>query len=220
MRHLRSLPHRTRAYAHGLLHASSAYGIFPGYRARAAITHFDDTANTDEWQREVYQAAAELMARERLRSVHDVGCGSAFKLVKYLGSFETVGYDVPQTVEFLRNTYPDRKWRSAPLSSRDLPQADLVICADVIEHVLDPDELLGFLGGMAKDWIILSTPERNFLYPPGSRYRYGPPTNRTHVREWSADELWRYASQHFRVVRHEITNARQATQMLVCRKSS
>lgn len=219
-RHMRSLPHRCLAYVRGLLAPEPAYEIFPGYNSRVKAGHFDDTGNTDGWQREVYEAAAALMAREGLRRVYDVGCGSGFKLIKYLGEYETVGFDMPQTVEFLRRTYPDRDWRSAPLSDLGIPRSDLVICADVIEHVPDPDALLGFIDGAAHDWIILSTPERNFLYHPGSRYRYGPPANPTHMREWSADELWRYVSRFFDVVHHEITNARQATQMIVCRRRS
>ena len=217
-RHLRSLPHRMRAYFRGVIDAHSAYGMLPGYRARHEPQHFDDTANTDDWQREVYIFAADLMAREALASVHDVGCGSGFKLIKYLGQHHTIGFDVPSTVEHLRTQYPDREWKSAPFSARDIPPADMVICSDVIEHVPDPDALLGFVGGLAKRLMVFSTPERNFLYRPGSKYRYGPPSNPSHVREWSADEFSRYIASRFDILHHEITNAVQGTQMILCAK--
>jgi hypothetical protein len=65
-----------------------------------------------------------------------------------------------------------------------------VICADVIEHLGDPDALIGYLtrrvsgGGR----ILISTPERNRLR--GSNCRICP--NPAHVREWSFAELASY----------------------------
>jgi SAM-dependent methyltransferase len=116
------------------------YGIAPGYVHRSAAVYYDDTENTDNWQREVYEAAREIMKANDLHSVYDVGCGSGYKLVNTLGDFDSVGFDVPQTVAVLKARYPDRKWFSGPLDN--LPKADLVICGDVIEHVSDPAHAL------------------------------------------------------------------------------
>ncbi len=221
VRHLKSLVHGGLMHVRAALGARSRYGIFPGYAHRAEPGYFDDTGLTDEWQKEVYLHAAELMRAERLRTVYDVGCGSAYKLVHMLGEFETVGFDVPATVEFLRRTYPDRDWRSVLFTERGLERADLVICSDVIEHVPDPDALLSFLEAVAKRDIVVSTPERNVLYRSmTSRYRYGPPSNPTHLREWDAAELAAYLGERFDIVRHEITHHAQATQMIHCRRRS
>jgi hypothetical protein len=77
----------------------------------------------------------------------------------------------------------------------------LVICSDVIEHVVDPDVLLGYLrtctgsGGL----VILSTPERHRLR--GRNCIRSP--NPAHVREWSFGELRRYLeARGFRVRGH------------------
>jgi 2-polyprenyl-3-methyl-5-hydroxy-6-metoxy-1,4-benzoquinol methylase len=118
----------------------SYYNIVPGYRHRRNTLYFDDTPLKDEWQREVYLEAAGLMGRYGLTTVYDVGCGSGYKLITYLGNYDTIGFDQKETVAFLRNTYPNRKW-IAGLVSEGIGRADLVICADVIEHVLDPDFL-------------------------------------------------------------------------------
>src|SRR5215213_5395126 len=94
------------------------FSIRGDYRARAAASHFDDTPLRDEWQREVYLRAVELMSSEGLETVYDVGCGSGYKLITYLGKYKTIGFDVPQTIDFLIQKYPDRIWRYAPFSDR------------------------------------------------------------------------------------------------------
>ncbi|MFM2421489.1 MAG: hypothetical protein RL291_19 [Pseudomonadota bacterium] len=196
------------------------FGIFPGYNHRAEPSYFDDTSFADEWQLEVYQFAADLMARENLKSVADVGCGSGFKLVKYLGQYETTGYDVPETVAFLKGKYPERQWQSVPFSTRGLPKVDLVVSSDVIEHVPNPDELLAFIQGLESRYVIISTPDRDCLYRPGSRHHFGPPPNPTHLREWSFDELASYVGETFDIIEHKVTNRAQGTQMIFARNKA
>ena len=50
------------------------------------------------------------MEMHRFSTVYDIGCGSGFKLIKYLGHYETVGFDVEPTVSFLAGAeYPLRR---------------------------------------------------------------------------------------------------------------
>jgi SAM-dependent methyltransferase len=202
------------------LGTESSYGIFPGYTHRAEPSYFDDTGFEDGWQREVYEFAAELMARDGLTRVADVGCGSGFKLMKYLGLYDTVGYDVPETVQFLKGKYPERAWHSVPFETRGLPKPDLVVSSDVIEHVPNPDALLGFIAGLDSKYVIISTPDRDCLYRPGSRHHFGPPPNTTHLREWSFAELGAYVGLSFEIIEHKITNREQGTQMIFARNKA
>jgi hypothetical protein len=134
-------------------------------------------------------------------------------LIRELGEFDTIGVDVSPTYEWLKERYPDRSWvRSFTAASSSL-RGDLVICADVIEHVLDPDELIEFLKGIRPQFLILSTPDRDLMY--GGRH-WGPPTNETHIREWNFDEFHRYIGKHFNILNHVISNREQFTQMTVC----
>src|SRR3990170_2791407 len=80
-----------------ILGGPSRYAIHPGYDHRSEIAYFDDTENTDNWQREVYERARDLAAEQDLQTVYDVGCGSGYKLVEMLGKFDTTGIDLPDT---------------------------------------------------------------------------------------------------------------------------
>ncbi len=196
----------------------SRFGLPPTYRHRARPAFFDDTPLRDVWQREVYAFAADLMRRERWQRVHDLGCGSGYKLVHTLGAFETAGFELEPTLSFLQETYPDRAWHPAPPlgAAPSLPPADLVLCADVIEHVADPDAMLRTIAMMTRGPVVLSTPCRALLYPPGSPRRRGPPANPSHAREWEMGEFADYlGSRGFRVAEHRISNRRQATQLVL-----
>lgn len=217
MRTLREAGCALRFHLAPLIGRKRSYEIAAGYRHREDVTYYDDTDNADEWQREVYETARAVMLENGLKTVIDVGCGSGYKLVTILGDFETVGLDLPQTIQQVRRVYRDRKWFISSFEEMDLPKYDLVVCADVIEHVENPDRLICFIKRVAKDWIVLSTPERGLVYGGRGRSRFGPPANPAHVREWSIVEFKRYIDRFIRVERHEISNREQATQMIIGR---
>jgi SAM-dependent methyltransferase len=188
------------------------YGLPDGYRIREKPESWDDTRMKDEWQREVYLMAAAVMSANGYKTAVDVGCGSGYKLVKYLDRWGTVGVDIPSTVEYLRDRYPSHQWES------ETPKVKfhLVICADVIEHVLDPDALCATLKSLALGHIIISTPDR---LRPGEP-PLGPSLNRSHVREWSFAEFGHYMRHHFDVLYHVRTNEHQSTHAVICKVRS
>jgi hypothetical protein len=120
-------------------------------------------------------------------------------------------------VQFLNAKYPERVWRISRLEDRGVGHPDLVVCADVIEHVLDPDELVEFIHAMNPRYVIFSTPERDLVYSPEDHRRFGPPRNFGHLREWNFQEFRKYISQQFHIIDHMITNRMQCTQMIVCK---
>lgn len=185
------------------------YFIHSGYRSRMDSVFYDDTPCRDEWQDEVYQFAKEVADREGLQAICDIGCGSGFKLVKYFANKRTLGLDLEPTVSTLNRRYPKRTWSRCDFSAVPQFVPDLVICADVIEHLLDPDKLLGFVQALAPRFAVLSTPDRNLLRQGTHN---GPPQNTMHIREWSMPEFRAYLEAHFKVLDHFVSNASQCTQ--------
>lgn len=190
----------------------SNYKIKKGYIHKTTYNYFDDTANTDTWQLEVYTKAREYAEKENLKSIIDFGCGSAYKLIKYFKEYETTGIDVSPTYEFLKEKYPNANWLKFGDFDMNSLSADIVICSDVIEHVLDPDELLNNIKKIKNvKYIFISTPDRNLV----PTEKFGPPFNPSHIREWTFEELEAYSATHFDIIEHLISNRKQWTQLII-----
>ena len=127
----------------------------------------------------------------------DVGCGSGTKLEilhRQLPDVRFVGIDRPGAIEICRNKYNFGEWYVDDVENPDPAlsniKGELVICADVIEHIIDPDKLLHYLKHMVTlgGYIIQSTPERDLVRGQDAT----SPGNKYHVREWNYHELESY----------------------------
>lgn len=198
-------------------HLKNNFYIKPGYKSRNQYIHYDDLPEQDTWQLEVYLRAYGLMKKYGWKTVADIGCGSAYKLITYLGDFQTIGYELPINVHSLIDRYPDRDWRVSDFNSETTIKADLVICSDVVEHLENPDVLMNFLKRVECSALILSTPERDICR---GKNDLGPPKNPAHQREWNFKEFNMYVSQFFDIEYHAVVNNEQGTQMMICKKRS
>ena len=196
------------------------FGIPWPYRSRTQYHHHDDRDLTDEWQKEVYEYAATLARSNGHENILDVGCGSGFKLIQSFADNNTLGLELACNLEFLKAEYPQRKWGLSDFAKTHDFQADLVICADVIEHLTNPDELLDYLMRLNAQHYVISTPDRSLLYKPWQKRHWGPPRNPSHQREWTTKEFSHYIAGTFDVLDHVITRRDQATQMIVCKPKS
>ena len=183
------------------------YKIKEEYVHREIAKNFNDLENTDEWQKEVYEKALEISINCNHKIIVDVGTGSAYKLIKYFNNYETIGYDIPKFVKKLKERYSNKIWKDdfVPV------QCDLLIASDVIEHLKDPNELIDFIKKSSPKKIILSTPDRELI----STNQDGPPSNRSHYREWNFKEFYEYVSDYFLIEEHYISNKLQGTQVIV-----
>jgi len=186
------------------------YFIKEGYIHRPNNKYFNDTENKDEWQKEVYVFARKIADQNNFSKIIDIGTGSSYKLLTNFSDMQTLGIDVPKTVQWLRKTYPDKLWadRFEPVQGYDL-----IIASDVIEHISDPDTLLDLIENSKPKLIVFSTPNRDLLKSGHN----GPPKNGAHCREWNFDEFRTYIASRFTVVEHFISNKKQSTQVILAK---
>jgi glycosyltransferase involved in cell wall biosynthesis len=168
------------------------YGLESTYNARLQPEYFNDTLSDSRlWQTDVYRLAAKLARAAGIKRIIDIGCGRAGKLSAFAGAFEIIGYDYGDNIAYCQQTYPNGQWHVADLET-EIVTADfrdsVVICADVIEHLVKPDTLLETLRSAAQTaaYVLVSTPDRERLY---RNPQNGPPDNKAHVREWTNAEL-------------------------------
>ena len=181
------------------------YEIRSDYRINTEI-HTIDTSTNTYWTGErikraalyqwhVYTWARDLVEERGLSVVVDVGCGPAVKLNELIApcASEIFGIDQPSIVEFCKRTYSKGTYLADDFESPsvELPrEPDLIICCDVIEHLLSPDALVGYLKRLAgtDTLILISTPDRDRLRGPDATECPNP----AHIREWSSPEFHRY----------------------------
>jgi hypothetical protein len=191
-----------------------SYFIQDGYCQRVEYSYYDDRTNSDGYQDEVYRYAREVADEYGLKSIADVGCGSAYKLMKHFKDKETIGLDVAETYEALRRRYPDRQWAISNFDDEEPPTADLVIASDVIEHLLYPDQMMAYILRTKPKYVVISTPDRNLMRLGTFN---GPPANPNHIREWSMAELHAYLSAHLEILEHFHSSSAQWTQCILAR---
>jgi len=169
--------------------------VKPSYRIRIEPEYFVDTGSARVWQPDVYREAVRIAARQGSHRIIDVGCGRADKLIALHPRFDLVGIDFGDNIEVCRARFRFGTWLDHDLDEEgDLPLAAerwsgaVIVCADVIEHLRYPWQLLRKLRRVVDraDALLISTPERELTW--GADH-IGPPPNVHHVREWSLPEF-------------------------------
>jgi len=188
------------------------YSITSNYIIRTTKIPHDDRDFKDEYQNEVYLHATKLCQDYKYTTVTDIGCGSGYKLNKYFSQYDTVGYEIEPCYSYLRSKYPNKKWELSEFKNK-LIDSDLIICADVIEHLTDPDLLIDWIYTSNFKHIIFSTPDRDMLY---EKQQCGPPYNTDHVREWTFFEFQKYLENKFKIIEHFHCIECNTCQVCVC----
>jgi len=196
-----------------LIQPKQYFNIKRGYHCVKNAEVFDDRENKDEWQQTVYQQALFKLTEIQGKSIIDLGCGSAYKLVNMFGDYDTLGIELRETYHWLLEKYPSKKWMAFENLDPSKLQCDLVICSDVIEHVRNPDIIMDFLKAIHFRYLVLSTPERDSVRGTTD---FGPPENTSHYREWNREEFNDYVSKWFRVEKQMISNDKSPSQILFC----
>jgi 2-polyprenyl-3-methyl-5-hydroxy-6-metoxy-1,4-benzoquinol methylase len=170
-----------------------------GYTSREVPAFFDDAPNLSSkvvHQPDVYAFADYLLRVSGRRTVIDIGCGSGRKLLA-LSAGKRIGLDYRANIQTCRAAFPQETWVEVDLERGGLPPiGDLdasdavVVCSDVVEHLVNPENLLDMLARLYEQRaiVLVSTPARTRAR--GADHM-GPPGNPAHVREWSLLELER-----------------------------
>lgn len=167
-------------------------------------------AKSGDYQHQVYRLAKSIADKQSAKTILDVGCGVGTKLCSHFDSpFRTYGIDLPDAISHCQRLHPNREWLSDDLSKPVLGQsslnapADIIICADVVEHLAKPETLLSYIRSFAcsNTSLILSTPERTHLLGQTARH----PSNPEHVREWTKAEFRTFLEAHgWKVVQQSV----------------
>jgi hypothetical protein len=187
----------------------NSFFISKNYESNLNASHHDDTKFTDEGQKEVYEFSKKLADEENLNLIVDIGCGSGYKLIKYFNEKNTIGIETEPCFSHLKKRYPDKRWIESEQSGINFPnfegKCDLIICSDVIEHIINPQNLLNYISQFDFKYLIISTPDRAILRDKfathGLKNWYGPPLNPCHVREWEHDEFFKFLNLNFEIIK-------------------
>jgi len=186
---------KRRTAAQGARPLPDRYFIKAGYRHRESPRYDEQTEIGANWQASVYEEAVRLAEELDLKRIVDVGCGDGRKLATLHSRFAVVGLDYGPNLELCRARYAFGTWIEHDLEQKGTLPLDgallrdaVVVCADVIEHLVRPEILLGKLAAALESapLLLLSTPDRDLVRGPA---HLGPPPNESHVREWSLDEF-------------------------------
>lgn len=167
-----------------------------GYRINPAPDYYADVDSGGDivYQPDVYPLAAHLARRSGASVIIDIGCGTGHKLASLSGEFQTLGFDYGANIAACRAAYPGGNWEEVDLENTaivlpvELLENAVVVCSDVIEHLVSPATLLWTLRTCSEHshGVVISTPERDLVRGVDDQ---GPPANVAHVREWNLDEF-------------------------------
>jgi hypothetical protein len=205
----------------------SEFSIKAGYVARREPAYFIDHIPNVVFQPDVYTLAELLAELAGVSTIIDVGCGQAGKLLDLSvrhPEWSLVGIDYGPNLSACQK---DRKlrdiaeWVEADLEeplALDCPDA-VVICSDVIEHLINPDPLALSLAASQARAVVFSTPERDVQH---GYDHMGPSPNLCHIREWNAQEFHDYLAsvglnpRHVGLTRGSDMGWAMGTQVAVC----
>lgn len=167
----------------------------------------DDVKQSLISQWRVYEYAKKVIREHNLKSVLDIGCGVGTKLEKLILPVckNITGIDEHDTISWCKGHYRWGEWHVDNLEKPQLKlekKYDLIICVDVIEHLIHPEILLEMIKGYSKPEtiIILSTPDRDVIY---GKKHMGAPPNLKHYQEWNKEEFRKYIEYSgFEIIKH------------------
>ena len=198
---------------------TNTYFIKPGYEPSQHTESYDPEASRAYWTEErihrsriyqyhVYTACRRLIRTHHCNSFLEVGSGPGIKAAELLAPElkHVTLVDQPSVEPLVSNNLPNAVFASVNLELSDLDlgrQFDVVLCADVVEHLVDPDPCVRLIKrhlGPA-GYAVISTPERDILHGPDCNHS----PHHAHIREWNQAEFAAWLTSHgLKIVQHTL----------------
>jgi 2-polyprenyl-3-methyl-5-hydroxy-6-metoxy-1,4-benzoquinol methylase len=155
-------------------------------------------------------ALADLAERSGAKQVHEVGCGEGFLSTMLAQNGLAVrGSDIsPSAVALARQRVAALglpvTFRVADLHDLTRPDdgAELVVCCEVLEHLVDPARALALLARLAQPHLIVSVPREplwRMLNLARGRYWAALGNTPGHLQHWSAHRFLALLHDHVEV---------------------
>ena len=142
----------------------------------------------------------DILDLSTISSVLDVGCGPSQKiadLCRQFSNLDVTGIDSDEAIELAKSFNPGGNYIPCDLDDdhsienvkSTLGNHDLILCLDVIEHVLYPEKALDLIKSCANEnsIIVLTTLERDMSR--GSESFLLGSQKPDHIREWNQQEF-------------------------------
>jgi SAM-dependent methyltransferase len=151
-----------------------------------------------------------LAERTGARDVHEVGCGEG-ELARRLAArgLRVRGTDAsPEVIAEARRRAQDAgldvEFRAAAVEELDPARdtAELVVCCEVLEHLLDPDAGIAMVARLANPWAIVSVPREPLWRGLNiARFKYLGDLGNTpgHLNHWSRRAFIGFLGAHLEV---------------------
>ncbi len=170
------------------------YEIKDGYKTNPPRQMMQTKDDAQTFQLQVYKYVRELIINNQLESLLDIGCGMPEKLKLFIAPIckKIWGVDHKNVIdEIVKNeSYGFGTWIDSDTFGVELClRIDVILAADIIEHLENPIILLNSIKEVATEttFIVISSPDRETLNNPN-----GPPNNLNHVREWTKVEFIKF----------------------------
>ncbi len=193
----------------------NTYYIKNGYRINdSPKVYVDSEEDALTYQVDVYRYAADILHKEELSSVLDVGCGLGLKLREFILPLgvRITGVDMRESIDVCWASHDFGRWICDDIEHPGPSlgeKFDLIISADVVEHLMNPDALFDYLRACSHPdtLMLISTPDRDLRRGVDDM---GPPGNPAHVQEWNSPEFRCYLeARGLRIIEHRIVDLRQ-----------
>jgi len=196
------------------------YFIKQNYKINSQIETLEESSGKVFWNKRnielsfraqyyVYQSALRIAQKNGIKEVLDIGCGIGAGLNYFFAKdFQIYGVDQKSGIDLCKEKMKKGVFTVDNIESPQYPlkqfikSSPLIICADVIEHMGDPDRLLQYIKTFSNTdtLVVLSTPDRDKM---GKEHNHSP-INPYHVREWNQKEFHDYLSScGFEILSHK-----------------